>query len=327
MRPPPTPAGKSTLMNLLAGDLTPTQGEQRRSHKLRVGRYAQHFVDALKMDETPVDYLLTRFPESGAWEWGLQGSARCPGWALLGRRQAAACLRPAAPRASSSAALEHVRLDPLVLTHPPTHPPRAPRAGLKATEMRAMLGRFGLSGHHHLQPIVKLSGGQKVGGWVDERLGRAKEAGGDGRVVGAGSGAGGRRARRARPQAARPPRSAPHRMPPVPPAPPNRPPPQARVVFTAIALSNPHILLLDEPTNHLDMQARRLGRGGAAGSPAWPGWALCQGPASACLHASPAPSTLLPALHCAPALRACPRPPRSPSTRWRTRWRSLRAAW
>ena len=53
-------------MNLLAGDLTPTAGEQRRSHKLRVGRYAQHFVDALKMDETPVDYLLTRFPESGA---------------------------------------------------------------------------------------------------------------------------------------------------------------------------------------------------------------------------------------------------------------------
>lgn len=52
-------------MNLLAGDLTPTQGEQRRSHKLRVGRYAQHFVDALRMDETPVEYLLSRFPESG----------------------------------------------------------------------------------------------------------------------------------------------------------------------------------------------------------------------------------------------------------------------
>lgn len=122
----PNGAGKSTLMNLLAGDLTPTEGEQRRSHKLRVGRYAQHFVDALKMDETPVDYLLSRYPESG----------------------------------------------------------------LKSTEMRAMLGRFGLSGHHHLQPIVKLSGGQK-----------------------------------------------------------------ARVVFTSIALSNPHILLLDEPTNHLDMQS------------------------------------------------------------------------
>jgi hypothetical protein len=28
--------------------------------------------------------------------------------------------------------------------------------------MRAMLGRFGLSGSHHLTPIVKLSGGQKA---------------------------------------------------------------------------------------------------------------------------------------------------------------------
>jgi ATP-binding cassette subfamily F protein 2 len=29
---------------------------------------------------------------------------------------------------------------------------------------------------------------------------------------------------------------------------------KARVVFTIISLTNPHILLLDEPTNHLDMQ-------------------------------------------------------------------------
>lgn len=68
------PPGKSTLMNLLAGDLTPTEGEQRRSHKLRVGRYAQHFVDALRMDETPVEYLLSRFPESG--ETARVGSGR-----------------------------------------------------------------------------------------------------------------------------------------------------------------------------------------------------------------------------------------------------------
>jgi ATP-binding cassette subfamily F protein 1 len=61
----PNGAGKTTLMNLLAGDLQPTHGEQRRSHKLRVGRYAQHFVDALSFDETPVEYLLRRFPEAG----------------------------------------------------------------------------------------------------------------------------------------------------------------------------------------------------------------------------------------------------------------------
>lgn len=30
---------------------------------------------------------------------------------------------------------------------------------------------------------------------------------------------------------------------------------KARVVFTSISMSNPHILLLDEPTNHLDMQS------------------------------------------------------------------------
>ena len=113
----PNGAGKTTLMNLLAGDLTPAQGEQSRSHSLRVARYAQHFVDALTMDETPVEYLLNRF--------------------------------------------------------------RA--AGLRPESARAQLGRFGLAGHHHLQPIAKLSGGQK-----------------------------------------------------------------ARVVFTAISLSNPHVLLLDE---------------------------------------------------------------------------------
>ncbi|XP_022967736.1 ABC transporter F family member 4-like [Cucurbita maxima] len=124
----PNGAGKSTLLNLLAGDLVPTEGEVRRSQKLRIGRYSQHFVDLLTMEETPVQYLLRLHPD---------------------------------------------------------------QEGLSKQEaVRAKLGKFGLPSHNHLTPIAKLSGGQK-----------------------------------------------------------------ARVVFTSISMSKPHILLLDEPTNHLDMQS------------------------------------------------------------------------
>lgn len=48
---------------LNSGDLEPTSGEARRSHTLRVGRYAQHFVDALKFDTNPVEYLLAKYPK------------------------------------------------------------------------------------------------------------------------------------------------------------------------------------------------------------------------------------------------------------------------
>ncbi|KAL9239683.1 hypothetical protein vseg_013983 [Gypsophila vaccaria] len=124
----PNGAGKSTLLNLLAGDLSPSEGEVRRSQKLRIGRYSQHFVDLLTMNENAVQYLLRLHPD---------------------------------------------------------------QEGMSKQEVvRAKLGKFGLPSHNHLTPIAKLSGGQK-----------------------------------------------------------------ARVVFTSIAMSKPHILLLDEPTNHLDMQS------------------------------------------------------------------------
>ncbi|KAH7283642.1 hypothetical protein KP509_34G017600 [Ceratopteris richardii] len=59
----PNGVRKSTLLNLLAGDFQPVQGESRRSQKLRIGRYSQNFVDLLTMDETPVLYLLRLYAD------------------------------------------------------------------------------------------------------------------------------------------------------------------------------------------------------------------------------------------------------------------------
>jgi len=96
----PNGGGKSTLMNLLSGDLEPVSGWGRRDPKLRIGRYNQHFVDSLNMEDTPVSYLMNKF---------------------LGT-------------------VERLNIE----------------------FVRATLGRFGLGGSHHLQPILKLSGGQKA---------------------------------------------------------------------------------------------------------------------------------------------------------------------
>jgi len=56
-------AGKSTLLNLLTGDLEPTTGQIIRSRKLRIARFTQHFVDQLPTDVTPVEYLVSKFPD------------------------------------------------------------------------------------------------------------------------------------------------------------------------------------------------------------------------------------------------------------------------
>jgi len=54
--------GKTTLLNLLAGELQPTAGFVQRHGKLRFARFSQHFVDQLQLDATPVEHFLTVYP-------------------------------------------------------------------------------------------------------------------------------------------------------------------------------------------------------------------------------------------------------------------------
>ena len=50
--------GKSTLSKLLAGRLEPAKGKITASSKLRIGFFAQHQVDELRIDETPLQHLM-----------------------------------------------------------------------------------------------------------------------------------------------------------------------------------------------------------------------------------------------------------------------------
>ena len=49
--------GKSTLAKLISGRLKPLAGQLVQSSKLRIGYFAQHQVDELYIDETPIDHV------------------------------------------------------------------------------------------------------------------------------------------------------------------------------------------------------------------------------------------------------------------------------
>ncbi|HLU77751.1 MAG TPA: ATP-binding cassette domain-containing protein [Burkholderiales bacterium] len=51
-------AGKSTLIKLLAGRLAPQSGKRREGKDLRIGYFAQHQLEDLRADETPLQHLV-----------------------------------------------------------------------------------------------------------------------------------------------------------------------------------------------------------------------------------------------------------------------------
>lgn len=65
----PNGCGKSTMMKLLMGELTPLKGDQRRNNKLRVGFFSQHHIDQLDLSVSPVAFLAAKFPGKSAEEY------------------------------------------------------------------------------------------------------------------------------------------------------------------------------------------------------------------------------------------------------------------
>ncbi|CAO1361343.1 unnamed protein product [Diamesa hyperborea] len=57
----PNGVGKSTFLKLLVGDLEPNQGEQKKNHRLHIGRFDQHSGEHLTAEETPSEYLMRLF--------------------------------------------------------------------------------------------------------------------------------------------------------------------------------------------------------------------------------------------------------------------------
>ena len=63
----PNGAGKSSLIKLLAGEIEPAAGEREVSEGLKIGYFAQHQVDSLELDETPLAHfkkLAPKIPEA-----------------------------------------------------------------------------------------------------------------------------------------------------------------------------------------------------------------------------------------------------------------------
>lgn len=57
--------GKSTLSKMLSARLAPMAGKMSQSSKLRIGFFAQHQVDELYIDETPLQHLVRERPNEG----------------------------------------------------------------------------------------------------------------------------------------------------------------------------------------------------------------------------------------------------------------------
>ena len=53
---------ETTLVKLMSGELQPTLGDIRPHGHLKIGRFTQHFVDVLNLEQTPLEFFDTVYP-------------------------------------------------------------------------------------------------------------------------------------------------------------------------------------------------------------------------------------------------------------------------
>ena len=57
-------AGKSTLIKLLAGELAPMHGKRVEGKELKIGYFAQHQLEQLRLDESPLQHMMRLDPQT-----------------------------------------------------------------------------------------------------------------------------------------------------------------------------------------------------------------------------------------------------------------------
>lgn len=68
--------GKSTLLNLMTGQLMPTRGDVNRHPALKLAKYSQHSADQLPYNKSPLEYFenlyKAKFPDKDVQFWRQQ---------------------------------------------------------------------------------------------------------------------------------------------------------------------------------------------------------------------------------------------------------------
>ena len=54
--------GKTTLVKLMLGELTPVSGEIRRNPQVRIALVNQHHADQIPLEQTPLQFMQSKYP-------------------------------------------------------------------------------------------------------------------------------------------------------------------------------------------------------------------------------------------------------------------------